>query len=392
MCELLINDTFSLLNASLDDADMGILGAESGLSLGNPQIVHSVVDSLLRNDQVVVTTEGTGREQAIPIRINADTSGARADMAARVHKVLQNPRKLTLIPCDGFGAPAWWRIQWASMEHKFDDFGATHNHYQDYTITLGVDAWAKSTELYTSTPVTPTSGVVWTDLNIPGSAPFAGDITMVAPQPGGLIYTPGSIMVDYPSYNPLSPSVSAMPEGTYHLVVDISSYSGTGHTLSWSVAGQSGTFDLTKLPYYSGGTFTGWACLANDIYISPYSSTTGLSVTKPGGTVSLAKSGLLWAGNPLTGRTASYTMWGATGLTGSLTLVAPTASRPVVAQAVGGIQMTTELRAVGGEHRVDPGATKILGAWAGNNPSGSPSLSVSGYPAFHTEVVQKARW
>lgn len=393
MCELIIDDTFSLLNASLDDADMGILGSESGLSLGNAEIVHQVVDSLLRNDQVVITVEGTGRQQTIPIRVNGGISGARADMAAQVHKALQNPRKISLIPCDGFGAEAWWRVQWASMERVENDRDAKYNGFQDYTITLGVDAWAKSTELYTAT-ASPTSAVVWTDLDIPGSAPFAGDITVAAPQVGVLVYTPGSIMVDYPSYDPIAITsgtvpVSTIPEGTYHLIVDINSISGTS-TLNWSVAGQSGSLDLSTLPYWAGGT-TGFMCLANDIYISPYTATTALSVTPAAGSVSFAKKALLWVGNPLTARSASYTMTGGVP-SGSLAIVAPTAERPVTAQAVGGVQLSTQLRAVGGEHRTDPGATKILVAWKGSsNPVGS-SMSVSGNPAFHTEVVPKSRW
>jgi hypothetical protein len=389
MCEILI-DGFSLLNSDLDDADMGILGSDSGLTLGNPEIVHQVVDSLLRNDQIIDTVEGTGRQQTIPIRINGPHSAARADMAAQVHKALQNPRKVSLIPCDGWGAEAWWRIQWASMEYVSDDFAARYNDYQLYTITLGVSPWALSTETYTAT-LTPsgTNPYVWGDLDIPGSAPFAGDITVAAATVGCLVYTPGSIMVDYPSYNPVFSgtggllTLANMPEGTYHLIADVS---GAATSATWSVAGQSGTVDLTGPPYNGG---TGFMCLANDIYLSPYSASGNLVVTPSTGT--WPKTFLLWVGNPLTGQTASYTMTGL--LSGTpFKVVAPTAARPVVAQTVNGVQASTELRAVGGEHQVNPGATKILAAWKGTSGPVGASVSVSGNPAYLTDVVPSSRW
>ena len=392
MCEILV-DSFSLLNAALDDADMGILGSESGLSLGNAEMVHRVVDSLLRNDQIVSTVEGTGRQQTIPVRINGPHSAARADMAARLHKALQNPRKVTLVPCDGWGAEAWWRIQWASMEHVFDDFAARYNDYQDYRITLGVDAWAKSTETFTWT-LTPsgTDAFIWDDIDLPGSAPFSGDISLTHGDVGCLVYTPGSIMADHPAYNPLSATLTDMPEGTYHLIVDVTNYTGGGNVLNWSVAGQSGQTDLTKLPYYAGGTLTGFVCLANDIYISPYTSTSALSVTAAAGSVTIEKKALLWVGNPMTGQSASYTMAGESAAGSTFTIHAPTPERPVPAQTFGGVQASTQLRAVGGEHRTDPGASKILALWAGATAPVGAQASGSGNPAFHTEVVPSSRW
>jgi hypothetical protein len=178
-------------------------------------------------------------------------------------------------------------------------------------------------------------------------------------------------------------TLANMPEGTYHLIADVS---GAATSATWSVAGQSGTVDLTGPPYNGG---TGFMCLANDIYLSPYSASGNLVVTPSTGT--WPKTFLLWVGNPLTGQTASYTMTGL--LSGTpFKVVAPTAARPVVAQTVNGVQASTELRAVGGEHQVNPGATKILAAWKGTSGPVGASVSVSGNPAYLTDVVPSSRW
>lgn len=145
MCEVRVDD-FSLLNSRLPDASVAILGSDSGFIKGNAEAVHDIVGSLLRNDQIVHTTGGVAREQVIPIKISGPHSAARAAMAAKVHLALQNPLQVTIIPCDGWGAQAWWRIQYADMEYVGDDFNEKFNGFIRYNITLGVDAWAKATE------------------------------------------------------------------------------------------------------------------------------------------------------------------------------------------------------------------------------------------------------
>lgn len=149
MCELLVDD-LSLLNSEISDSDVGVLGTDSGFTLGNAKSVHAIANALLTNDD-------PDREHVLPIKITGNRA-ARAAQAAKIHRALQNPEKVTLKPCDGWGADAWWTIlrdydgkPVAHMDIVSDDYRATHGDEQRYTITLGVDAWAKSIELHTVT-------------------------------------------------------------------------------------------------------------------------------------------------------------------------------------------------------------------------------------------------
>lgn len=144
-------DDFSLLNASLSDAHIEPLGFESGYDLGNPEAVHRVVEAqFLRNDQIVHTDDWQGRRMVLPVEIKGLHLGALADMDARIHLAMQRPQKVTLIPCDEWGAPSWWRVQWATFDAVTDDFAQVSDDPRHaYTITLGVEAWAHSVDPFT---------------------------------------------------------------------------------------------------------------------------------------------------------------------------------------------------------------------------------------------------
>lgn len=172
MCELLIDD-FSLLKSKLKDASITQLGSEAGFNLGNAEAVHRVVDSMLKNDQIVHTDDWAGREITLPVWVEGDHRAALSDMAARLHLALHHPQKLTLVPCDGWGAPSWWRIQWATLDAVTDDFADAGNHYHAYNITLGVSAWARSTETYTSTGTNAAADDVLYDHSVDGSTGWA---------------------------------------------------------------------------------------------------------------------------------------------------------------------------------------------------------------------------
>lgn len=550
MCELVIDDEFSMNGgSSLTDADLVTLGSDSGYDLGNPEAVHQIVDSLLRNDQLVRTIGWTGRQQTIPVKVTGSTRAARADMAARLHKAIQHPRKLTLNPCDGWGAPGWWRIQYASMVKISDDIADKINNYQRYNVILGVDAWAKATTKFTATATpgsfppdvlwnatsgatgwaasggtlvdsTPTSigvsssgsaefdrlsktlawdtlgmaqaqlVVEWTAgdlstntnspwaydptnpsvtigypevsrtslgsgwyssallvqggrsftgiglmraqvsgssdftirkvtlqqtalmasgtvqdlyLDIPGSAPADGDLTVTTS--GG---TPGLFIYQCPNFPEalqqpvlikdsggyLGPFAAPIfPEGTYHLIADIATI-GTG-VVDWSVTmgsfSQSGSVILADLPYSTPGL----VCLANNIYLPPAAIdstvTTPIAVTvtvSGGGTTRNLY--LPWMEDPLTGRSAAYILTSASAAT-TFKYQAPTPNRPVPAYLFGGIQENSKLRGVAGEFRFDAGVNRLMlgaqqsGAW-------DPTMTWSGYPAFHTDVVDESRW
>lgn len=151
MCEIFAGDSitgFSLLNAVLPDAETKILGSNSGFTLGNSdnaQAVHRIVDKLLRNG-----SDSPIRQQVIPIKVLGPHRGARGELAGRIRLALRKAKRITIVPCDGFGAPAWFRLESWNMDIVTEDYKAKYAGEQQYTITLNVDAWAKAEEKYTA--------------------------------------------------------------------------------------------------------------------------------------------------------------------------------------------------------------------------------------------------
>lgn len=151
MCEVLIDD-FSLLNSSLEDARITPLGTDSGHTIGHAEAVHQVVDSFLRYARVVKTDDWGGRVQTFPIRITGAHRAARADLTARLRLALLRAKKVTIVPCDDWGAPGWWRIESSpKLVPVEDDFAALGpNGYDQYTIEVEVEAFTHSVDEYTA--------------------------------------------------------------------------------------------------------------------------------------------------------------------------------------------------------------------------------------------------
>lgn len=148
---VLLDDEFSLFHAHLDDAWIEVLGTDSGWDSGNPEPEQQVVAAFLRNDAIVHIDNWTGREFVIPLAVKGLSQAARDDMAARIKLALKRAKKLTVIPDGEMGAPSWFRIQWARFDKTPNDLKEKNAKEQAWTIRLGVNAWAKSMDVYTTT-------------------------------------------------------------------------------------------------------------------------------------------------------------------------------------------------------------------------------------------------
>lgn len=185
MCEILVDD-FSFLNAATEHPDAYIEtgGFEAGLQFGNTQAVHRVVESLLRFDQIVHTDDWTSKELTIPVRVYGPHRAAIGDMTARLRLALQRPKRVYLVPCDGYGATAWWRIAWAQMDAVYDDLVLDlANPYADFMVRLGVEAFPHSTELFSAVADPDISDDVLWDVDVDeddGWAASGGPITYSA--------------------------------------------------------------------------------------------------------------------------------------------------------------------------------------------------------------------
>lgn len=170
MCEILIDD-FSLLNARplTPDAYIETMGSEKGFDLGNSEAVHRVVESFLRFDQIDRIDDWAPKVQAIPIRIHGPHRAAIGDMAARARLALQRPRRVFIVPCDGWGAPSWCRIGWATMEPVSNDYALAPtgtDRFADFTIKLGTEAFAHSMETFSAVADTDIADEVLWDVDV----------------------------------------------------------------------------------------------------------------------------------------------------------------------------------------------------------------------------------
>lgn len=147
MCEFLIDD-FSLTKSRGLAWSICMFGEDA--DWGNPTSTHEVVESFFKFGQLVRRSGWNTREFFVRVGIEGPNRAALAEGGARLHMAMKRPRVLTMIPCDGHGAPTQFRIfaehENTRLEQVTDDVDEVTEHRHRYGVRLAIEPFGHSVE------------------------------------------------------------------------------------------------------------------------------------------------------------------------------------------------------------------------------------------------------
>lgn len=158
MCDLVVDE----FNLDTEGQDWSMWPIAEGEDFGNPDAIEREIDTFLRLGSVAFIEGWTNREWTVRVKITGK-SGARAEGAAALRAALQRPKRLTITPCDGWGAATWFHIWTAKLEYETNDFHALQGEYEIYRVTLKLSPFGMAEDLFTvsATPGSFATAAVW---------------------------------------------------------------------------------------------------------------------------------------------------------------------------------------------------------------------------------------